>query len=412
MKHLFCFLALLFLVGCVSVDQLLEQGRYAEAYAKAVEPCTRVRGSTEPVERAQKRPLKPKQLARLQAAYSAVQAKDLARVNDLETANEQSTWPGRYRLYTALYERSRDYANLVPPAEQRVSLSLRPSRLAQKREDARLAAGVYYLHQAAPNLPAARAGNKDAARDAYYDIEAALDYLPERANNLEPLLDTLAENGTLRIWLYPVSTGSFDREINRATQRLPVANRDWTEVTTTPLPKQRIDLEAELVYLSSSSSGIQYHSSSRTYKKEVLDYIEKKKKKVKVNDTTWVEKIIEIKHYKTIYAEVTTHEESINVSASGRVVVYLPRGEEPRWERRVGAREQWSDEYTTCSGDLRALPGCRCPGNRTIHRPSEWSLIDRAVAKLPGRASSVLFGRYAPPRVPKRRSFWTGVFQR
>lgn len=392
---------MLFLASCTSFNQLLEQGRYDEAYARAVEPCTRAR--------AHNRLLKPKQLWKLQKAYSAVQAKDFSRVTALETGNDASTWPGRYHLYTALYERSREYADLVPPAEQQVSLSLRPSRLAEKREDARLAAGVYYLHQAAPNLPAARAGNKDAARDAFYDVEAALDFLPERAEVLEPLLDTLEENGTLRLWLYAVEGADYYRELEAATRRLSVTNRDWTEVTTSPYRDQRVDLEAELTFLSSSSSGLQYRSSTETFSKEILDYVEKKKKKVKVNDTTWVEKIIEIEHYKTIFAEVTTHEEAIDVSVRGKVVAYLPGQEEPLWEQGLYASESWSDSYTTCSGDSRALPACSCVGASSIFRPDEWSLIRQAVRALPRRASGVLFKRYAPPPLKNRGSIWTGL---
>lgn len=135
----------------------------------------------------------------------------------------------------------------------------------------------------------------------------------------------------LRLWLYPIAGADFDRELTDATRRLPVANRDWTEVTTTPTRNQRIDLEAELTYLSYSSSGLQSTGSTESYSKEILDWIEKKKK-VKGNDTTLVDKIIELKHYKTIYAEVTTHAESIEVRALGKAVVYLPGGEEPLWE--------------------------------------------------------------------------------
>lgn len=391
---------MLFLAGCTSVAHLLEEGRYGEAYAKAVEPCTRAR--------AHHRPLTPKQLLNLQTAYAAIQARDLDRVTALETDDLPETWPGRYRLYSALYDRSRKYAQLVPPAEQRVSLNLRPSYLAEKREAARLAAGVYYLHQAAPNLPDARAGDKDAARDAFYDIEAALDFLPEQADNLEPLLDTLVENGTLRIWLYPVAGTEFEQELTTATRRRSVDNRSWTEVTTDPVRDQRIDLEAELVYQSYSSSGLQHDSSTDTYSKEILDRIEKKKKKVKVNDTTWIEKIIEIKHYKTIYAEITTHEESIDVQVRGRVVVYLPGGEEPRWEKTLSSSADWSDSYTVCSGDRRALPAGSCIGLSTTFPPSERTLVSRAVRQLPRRASQALFGRYAPPRLRGRRTLWRG----
>ncbi len=401
MRLLFSLLILLTLVGCTSVAQLLEEGRYAEAYARAAEPCTRAR--------TQQRPLKPRQLLKLQATYSAVQEDDLERVTALEAANLPATWPGRYHLYTALYERSREYTDLVPPEKRQIRIKLRPSYLAKKREAARLAAGVYYLHQAAPHLPAARRGNKDAARDAFYDIEAALDYLPERAPTLAPLLDTLAENGTLRIWLYPVGDNRFTNTLQQTTGRMRTANRDWTEITRQPFTGQQVDLEAEVSCLSSSSSGLRVSTSTEIFSKEVLDWIEKKKKKVKVNDTTWVEKIVEIKHFKTIHAEVTTHTESLEVRVDGNLVVYLPEAETPLWEKRLWASEEWSDTYTTCSGDRRALPAFSCVGPSILHRPGEWELIDRAVAKLPYGARSALFQRYAPPPLRKQRAWWKGL---
>lgn len=398
MKHLtpvFFFLSSLFiLAGCTSVPKLVDQGRLEKAYAIAAEHCTRVRAH----KNERYRTPKPERLRDLQIAYTAIQQRDLNRVNELEAGNDPATWPGRYRLYVALHGRSLEYAALAPD-DRLLTLMLRPSRLGEQRETARLAAGQYYLDQAAPHLAAARAGQKGPARDAWYDVDAALDYLPEQANRLGPLLDTLRENGTLRIWLYVPNGEGYNHTLRAVTDRMRDDYQDWTEITTRPFQASRVDLEAELSCTSTASSGLQYSNSASHYSAEVLDYIEKKKEKVKINDSTWVEKIIEIKHFKTVYATITTHEESLRVDAYGRVSVYLPEEGEVLWEENLHHFKRWSDAYVTCSGDRRALPGCRCPRRTITSRPSEHGLLLGAVSGLPAMAQHAVRRRYGVPAV-------------
>lgn len=390
----FLLSSLFILAGCTSVPKLVEQGRLEKAYAIAAEHCTRVRAH----KNERYRTLKPERLRDLQIAYTAIQQRDLKRVNELEAGNEPATWPGRHRLYVALHGRSLEYAALAPD-DRLLTLVLRPSRLGEQRETARLAAGQYYLDQAAPHLTAARRGLKGPARDAYYDVDAAIDYLPEQASRLGPLLDTLRENGTLRIWLYVPGDEGYNQTLHAVASRMPDDYQDWTEITTQPLGETRVDLEAELTCTSTASTGLRYSNSTSHYSAEVLDYVEKKKEKVKVNDSTWVEKIIEIEHFKTVRATITTHEESLRVDAYGRVSVFLPGEDEALWEEKLHNSANWSDAYVTCSGDRRALPGCSCPGRTIIHRPSEHSLLLKAVGGMPGMARGAVRRRYGVPAV-------------
>lgn len=385
-------LALLFLLaffaGCSSVPKLLEKGRIDRAYAKAAKPCTRAR--------ARNRPVKEKKLILFRDAYAAVQSRDLSRVASLNSNDEASTWPARYRLYSNLLEKSEDLANVLPGAKEfEWQPELLPETLASRQEAARKESGKYYLLEASKHIPAARKGNKDAARDAFYDIEAALEYLPEQARYLTKLRDTLKETGTLRILLFAPLEDDWNRHLSGAIHRLRNKERAWTQVVTYRRFEQRIDLEAEVYYDTYSSSGPQYSSSSCTYSKEVLDWIEKKKEKVKINDTTWVEQVIEIKHFKTIYAEVTTHEESLSVHAYGRLAVFLPGEEDPLWTDKIYGSDSWSTTYTTCSGDSRALPGCSCSGP-PVFVPGEGELVGNAISSMPGQGRKLLFRRYAP----------------
>ncbi|MEL7162806.1 MAG: hypothetical protein AAFN92_18760, partial [Bacteroidota bacterium] len=298
MRHLylpyFLLLCLLVPAGCANVPKLLDKGHYERAYEVALRRCTRGRG-----------PLKQKRVDEFFAAYEAVQLADFTHSKSLRRRNDGEKWAELYHVYRDLYARSLDLADLFPADVNFTgNAALLPANLEARREEARRQAGNYVLEKAAPLLPAAREGYKPAARTAYHHYAEALGYLPERREKLLPVQDSLADLGTLRILLYAPDQTEAPRLRERLRRHDPLYCY-WTAIHTRD-PGTRIDLEAEVVYQDYTDSGLQESSSCRTYSEKVLDHIEKKKVKVKVNDTTEVEKIIEIKHYKTVHATVET----------------------------------------------------------------------------------------------------------
>ncbi|WP_273444091.1 hypothetical protein [Neolewinella agarilytica] len=388
------FLCSITLFGCVSVPRLLEKGKYDRAYAVALKHCTRV-SAQRPYSKARQ-----KALLQFEDAYAAVQSRDYASALELRKTTDERRWIPLYELYQNLYSRSLDLLEYLPDTrELERHPGLRPAVLEAQREEARRKAGAYFLAQARPSLPAAFAGEKPAARAAFEHYNNALKYLPERTSTLADTLSQLRELGILRILLAPHPDSDYYSILAESTQSLNETNRGWTQIVMTDNGR-RVDLFAEVSYLSRGIDGPYSSSSCDVYEKEVLDYVEKVKKKVKVNDSTYVTKITEIKHFKTITATVTTHEQSLGVTATALLSVYLPNGERAEWQQELYAEEFWSNEYSVCSGDRRALPAFACAGTYQFP-PSTRSLLNQALSALPWRARSALIRRYFPQR-PKR----------
>ena len=381
----------------MSVPKLLEKGKYDRAYAVALKHCTR--GSAQrPYSKARQ-----KALTQFEDAYAAVQSRDYASALELRQTTDDRRWIPLYTLYQNLYSRSLDLLDYLPDTrELERHPGLRPAVLEAQREEARRKAGAYFLAQARPSLPAAFAGKKPAARVAFEHYNNALKYLPERAIALEDTIRQLRELGTLRILLTPHPDTDYFTRLAESTQSLNETNRGWTQIVMTDNGR-RVDLLAEIDYLRHGVDGPYSSSSCDVYEKEVLDYVEKIKKKVKVNDTTYVTKIEEIKHFKTITATVTTYEQTMSVNATALLSVYLPNGQRADWQQEIYAEESWSNEYSKCSGDRRALPAFACSGSYCFP-PSRRNLLNQALSALPWQARSLLIRRYSPKRFKRTKS--------
>ncbi|MEO0731382.1 MAG: hypothetical protein AAFZ52_01000 [Bacteroidota bacterium] len=365
------------------MSKLLEKGQLDRAYALALRRCTRGRA-----------PVKQKRVDEFFAAYAAVQRDDFAYTQSLRSTSGGEKWAELYRLYTDLHLRSIDLANLFPEAVDFTgNPDLLPANLEVRREEARREAGAYVLGKAAALLPAARAGYKPAARTAYHHYTDALVYLPERRDELLATQDSLADLGTLRILLYAPDQPEADLLRERLLLYKPLY-RYWTALHVRD-PGTRLDLEAEVVYETYKDRGYRESNSCRTYTEKVLDHVEKKKVKVKVNDTTEVEKIIEIKHYVEVSATVTTYKQQRSISVLGFVAAYPPGEDTPVWRDAVGAGNTWRNTYQECRGDARALPACSCSGFRRAV-PSAESLLPSAICGLADRARAELIDQYAP----------------
>ncbi|TXF90421.1 hypothetical protein FUA23_06425 [Neolewinella aurantiaca] len=382
MKHLYFFALLLTFTGCLSVPELLEKGRFAEAYELAYKHCTRGRAPS------------VKQLDQFVAAYAAVQASDQASAASLAQKSDPKKWAPLYEIYNDLYQRSIDVINIVPSAARFDRYpNLAPAHLEQLREEARKKAGRYYLALVEQLLPAARAMEKPAAREAFCLHERIAYFLPERNEEFAPLRDSLVDIGTLRILLY-APEGDYAQEMHNVLPLLKPISRSWTEISTWQTGK-RIDLEAELVFDDYSDSGVQERCSTTEYEEEVLDYVEKKEEEVRINDSTVITRVVEINHYKKVYASVTACRQTCNVRAYGKLDVYYPASNKPEWRTRVGGSANWSNKYSYGSGDSRALPAFANSG-RPSHPPSLGSMLASAVADLPSAAQRQLAQRYAP----------------
>ncbi len=389
MKNLYLLILLLAFSSCLSVPKLLDKGRFDRAYELAYKHCTRGRAPSE------------KQLDHFIEAYAAIQASDQARVSSLQREPGTEKWASLYEVYDNLYGRSLDILKVSPKdAHFDRYPDLAPAHLEQLLEEARIKAGNHYLALAEDLLPAARALEKPAARKAYQLHKRIAYFLPERNAQFAALRDSLIDIGTLRILLY-APEGEFAGEFHRVLQGLEPFKRDWTEIRSWQ-NGQRIDLEAELVFSDYSDSGPQQSCSTTEYAEEVLDYVEKKKVEERINDSTIVTKIVEIEHYKTVYATVTECDQSRAVRAIAYLDVYLPGRSAPVWQAELSSIDRWSNSFSSGTGDHRALPAFANSGSCSVAPSLDWMLV-RAVANLPSAAQYKLKKRYAPKVSASRR---------
>lgn len=383
MKNLYLLpLLCLLLASCSSVPRLLEKGKFEKAYAKARKHCTRGRAP------------KIKHLEQFLDAYAAVQARDHAHSMEMRSKPGSEKWGPLYELYAKLYERSIDLVRIAPGAgELNRHPELLPATLEGQREEARKKAGAHYLALIDPLLRPAQAGEKPAAREAWNLHQRVAYFLPERNQEFELLRDELLDIGTFRILLY-AEAGEFASELNRQLLRFDRFEREWTSILTRETG-ERIDQEAAIFFTRYHENPPSESCSVTNYQQEVLDRIEKRKVEERINDSTVVEKIVEIKHYKTVYAAVTECRQEASVNAYGELRTYLPGQQQPEWIGTLSSRESWSNTYSFGEGDARALP--LCPNSGAFqYPPSRAQLLSAAVAGFPYSARSQLIKRYAP----------------
>lgn len=377
--------------SCSTVNRLLERCEFQAAYELAYRRANKT----------------PDRLMRVGApryeqfiaAYAAVQAYDLSEANDLAARPGTAKYDPLFERYDQLLNRSEDILRLAPTAARFDHYrDLAPDRLFQQREAARLAAGAHYLALVNEELPAARTGDKPSARRAFELHDNIAYFLPERTAELTPQRDSLRDIGTLRVWLMAEEGYHHGLLIDYLSRREPRAE-GWTEVTTRPAAGDRIDREVALAIGELSVRDYGITSSTEEHEKEILDYVEKKKEKVKINDTTWVEKIVEIEHYKKIYASITTYEQRIDARLDGELAFYPPGAYEAEFLRPLGATYRWSHEYVRITGNPKALTFCPIEGDPRTP-PAEATIREETVKDIIRRAEAYILERYRTTPAP------------
>ena len=267
--------------------------------------------------------------------------------------------------------------------------------MAGERDAAARRAAAYCSERAARLLPAARIGDRPAARRAFALYDSVAYFLPERAAALGPRLDSLYDLATLRIHVR-AAPRPFDAadEIGRSLARLGRRRRGWTELAADP-GGARVDLHAEVHFDDYDATGPDESCSSTTYTEEVLDYVERKTVRERVDDSTVVERVVEIEHFKEISATVTECEVEMDVRAEGYVAVYQPGDARPALRLPIASTQAWSDDYTVVVGDDDAVPFAVSSSGISPCAPSRWALLADAQAELADEAYRALSRWYS-----------------
>lgn len=354
------------LAACVNPLKLLEADKPERAFTVSKRQIDRRMESH--------KPLRERELLALRESYRWLQDLQISRVEAVEQEMQPDRWLSLYPIYADLLSRRKEiepYLPLLPKLKLRYDIAT----LEALTERSRLAAGNYCYEQAVALQQPARNGDKELARKAYGWLGRSIDYVPEEFN-YQQLRDEMYDLATVRIAAF-ADENAYWNYPDVVAYAVPVAaetfRQDWLEVWITPTDK-RIDYDLRISINNVYVSRDRETSSTTSYSKEVQDGCKTIEKKVTVGDSTYTVKeevpIMIIVHGKITEVE---QEKSANVDFNMQLIPINGRANGNVWQLR--RYTEWSNNYSKCSGDSRALPHS-CSGSCAMY-PSYWEMERR-----------------------------------
>lgn len=341
-----CVLAL---AGCANPMKILRNGNIERAYTVSKRQVDRRVASG--------KDFRGDELKALAAAYQALQAPLIQRIQSLEQDRKPERWLELYGHYQQLLEGRKDIAPYLPLLPELAPFYQLQS-LEALTERARLQAGDYCRQQAAQLFASAYEGDKAAARSAFDWLGQGLSYTPE-ASDMQADRTAMQDLGTVRVLIVTHAPQAYEAQLlaEYLPKRQQTKQYDWLEIHFDP-PYTRLDYllfaEPNDIYVGWDEE----RSASQTYCKEVQEGTKTVEKKVRVNDSTEVVVKEEIPIMRTVYGTVTTVEQYKYASASLTVWLETPAGDLAISPWSIARSCEWSNRYEICSGDPRALPMC------------------------------------------------------
>lgn len=374
LRYLLLLLFPLMFFTCVQPGRLIEQGEYARALKVSSNQLRQGR-------------IKAAELGGLETSFFLLTQQDSQQIADMRATGRPDVWPDIYRKAERIDRRQMEVFQLLhelDKADYHPSVSFYPAKALL--EEAAEKSALYHYANAQEFIPAARAGDRYAARLAYEQLDNSLGYVAS-FKDAEILLDEMMERGTTHLLLHPRSHPRWDTFDPRAIDELFWGHdfperQDWLVVHLEPETAPRIDYEADFYFSDLSVSPDRESRSDCSTSKEIEDGFTIKK--------VWSEKdsaYVEVKEvkYKTISAMVSNFLQEKEAEASVRITIINARTYEPESNDVVWGSADWSNEYSKSSGDSRALPGgCSSVIGMCAMFPSDGSMLAEAVADLKG----------------------------
>jgi len=351
----------LFVLSCCLIQgcnptKLLESGKPKRAYTVSL---NRIEQRLK-----QNKPLKDAHLEALGTSYGLLQDEEIRRIETIETNRAPDRHLELYPIYQQLLKRRLEiepYLPLLHYLDPRYDI---PS-LEALTERSRQRAGSYCYAEAAKLFPEARAGDKPAARAAFYWLEKSLAYVPEALEN-ETLKAEMMDIGTTRVLIVPNESNVYNG--GRLTERIflhqGTAYLYWLEIHFSR-PDSRIDYLLHMEVAQVDLGFDQEYSNITNYSKEIIDGYKTVEKEVRSGDSTIVVKE-EVPIIITVHGAIKSVEQYKIASASLYAHLTTPDGDLVVNEWNISKTVDWSNRYEECSGDSRALPRSCC-GSWTLY---------------------------------------------
>jgi hypothetical protein len=323
-----------FLLSCKTAKKLYEKGNYDEAVELAAKKL-------------QKDPDDPKLLAIIRDAYAYADADHQQRIRSFSESNNELKWEWTYNEYLSL-QRMHDAIFRVPSVFDIVNPPDYSSYLityGERAGDVRFDRGLTFMER----------GDKQGFRQAYREFQAALQFKPGH-RDIELKLNEAYELAVTNVIVLPIQqqggfvysgyrlgAENFDDQMIRNLQNgnsndLVRYYSAWEARSHGIRTDQVLDMR-----LSTFNIG-RYHDqrSNRKVSKEVV-----------IKETVYRPDSI-VKEYGWVHANITTTRRAMHSDAVLEVSVRDER-DMFAWSDRFSADHNWATEFSTYTGDERAL---------------------------------------------------------
>lgn len=324
----------LFFVSCKTASKMYEKGNYDEAVELAAKKL-------------QKKPNDPKLLNIIQEAYRYAVNDHEGRIHTYSISNNELKWEWMYNEYTSL-QKMYDAIYRVPEVYEIVKPAAYSSYLvtyAEKAAEVRFDRGIAFMNSY----------NKESYRNAYREFQASLRFRPGYREAIQKMNEAydyavtnvvilpMQQDGGFVYSSYSVGGNNLDDQVIRNLQYN--SGDEFVKFYSAWDARSkniRTDMEVDM-RLSTLDIG-RYHDSRNTRKLS---------KEVVIKEIVYRPDSV-VKQYGKVFAEVTTTRRTMNSSAILQISVRDASGRWV-WEDNFGSDHNWYTEFSTYTGDSRAL---------------------------------------------------------
>ena len=347
--------------SCVSVEKLVDQGKYDDAIELAARKL------------AGKKNKKTKHVRALEEAYAKINAQDTEHIAYLTTKDDADSWADVYYTYEKVLKRQdriTPYLPLISKDGYQAYFDIIPVR-EPKANAANLAASKYYDIGIELLKIAETTGDKYLARRAYGQFHQAESFEwdhPRLAANINYSLDL----GTTHVL---VTVDDHVDGGNTWTNLLRLPERSWTKYYYTALAREEFDLITTLTLSDAHISAEQEHINSESFVKEteIWQDIVRRDGTVATDSlgNTLQEKVIEVFRGRTRHIARSKNAELLGIAEIIDPKTGLTIAVEP-----IEILIDFVSEGHRVTGDRRAIPSGILEGNSKIDAfPSDYAMI-------------------------------------
>jgi hypothetical protein len=344
MKFVRIILVCISLFSCASPEKLLNQGNYDALIEKSVKSLIR-------------NPDNEEDAVLLDKAYTLANERDLNRIKYLKVEGNPDTWDEMLGLYNNLKYRQNNVRKVLP-------LQIKGQTIQYEMVDydaeivsaKRKAAEYFYNH----GLKLMEEKNKEAYRQAYYELSRARSYSGDSYRNLAQIINEAKYLGTSRA-LIGVENRTIINLPPEFIEGLKAVNpsqinSDWVEYyTQAPDKSIKFDYHIEIVLQNISVSPDDVQNKDLIEKKTVDDgfeYVLDAKGNV-MKDTAGND--IKIKKYKEIQCTVIESYQRKDCSISGEIEFHSANPQALMKKQPIAAGTHFEFVSARAIGDLNAL---------------------------------------------------------